>query len=111
MHHTLDPEALRDHVVAEIAKTEKIIGEYREMTRPVSPDVAIGRLSRMDAMQQTSVAESAMREAEVKLKNLKSVLSRYGTPEFGLCRKCRQPIPIGRILIRPQSLYCVRCAD
>ncbi len=110
MEH-INSEEIRALILKEITKTEQTIEEYKEMTQPVKPDDAIGRISRMDAINNKSVTESALREAEQKLNNLQSALNRVGTKEFGVCAKCKNPIPIGRILIRPQSQYCVRCAQ
>ncbi len=98
-------------ILREITATEQTIEDYKEMTKPVSPDDAIGRISRMDAINNKSVTESALRQAEDKLRNLQSVLNRVGTKDFGICTRCQNPIPVGRILIRPQSLHCVRCAQ
>jgi DnaK suppressor protein len=107
--HMKDDE-LRQKISEEISKTEKFVEEYRDMTRPVAPDVSIGRISRMDAINNKSVAEAALREAEQKLNQLKQALEKVGSTEFGVCRRCKNPIPIGRILARPQSVYCVHCA-
>lgn len=107
----MDQETFRQKLVAAIADTEATIAEYRELTKPIAPDVAIGRVSRMDAINNRSVNEAALRQAESKLSNLKRVLSSFGNEDFGLCLKCRKPIPEGRILIRPESLYCVNCAQ
>lgn len=104
-------EDIKALIIREISKTEQSIEEYKEMTKPVTPDDAIGRISRMDAINNISVTESALREAEQKLRNLQIALNRVSTKEFGICAKCKNPIPIGRILIRPQSAYCVRCAQ
>jgi len=93
-----------------ISSTETLIVEYKEMTKPVEPDVAIGRISRMDAINNKSVTEFSLRLAEEKLKNLKRVLNQCDTNDFGLCLKCKKQIPLGRILFRPESLYCVNCA-
>ena len=106
----METEDIKQKVLSEISKTEKLIEECREMTKPIAPDVAIGRISRMDAINNKSVVESSLRQAEEKLRNLHQVLSRLGTKDFGLCLKCKKPIPLGRILIRPESLYCVNCA-
>ncbi|MCW5907139.1 MAG: TraR/DksA C4-type zinc finger protein [Chitinophagales bacterium] len=103
-------EEIRKKVEEEIAKTKQLILEYREMAQPVEPDVAIGRISRMDAINNKSVAEAALREAENKLTKLHFVLSKVGTSEFGICQKCKAPIPLGRILIKPESMFCVKCA-
>lgn len=102
---------IRQKIVAEIEKTQKRIEEYKGMTSPQAPDDAIGRLSRMDAINNKSVMEAGQREAEGKLEKLKYALERVGQPDFGICKKCNNQIPIGRILLRPQSLYCVNCAQ
>jgi len=106
----MEKQEIKELMLKEISKTEKLIGEYREMTQPVAPDDAIGRISRMDAINNKSVTEASLRQAEQKLKNLQRVLSQVGTPEFGICLKCRKPIPLARILYRPESLTCVNCA-
>lgn len=107
----MNQEEVKIKILEEIDKTEKAILEYKELTKPIAPDVSIGRVSRMDAINNKSVNEASLRQAEIKLGNLKRVLERFGTEDFGICLKCKQPIPIGRILIRPQSLLCVNCAQ
>lgn len=97
-------------VLEEITKTNKSIADYKEITKPISPENAIGRISRMDAINNKSVAEAALRQAESKLKNLHLVLDSIEDKDFGLCLKCQKPIPIGRILLMPQSRFCVNCA-
>lgn len=101
---------LKQKLLDEISKTELLILEYQEMTKPIAPDAAIGRISRMDAINNKSVTEAAMRQAKEKLINLQRMLSKIDDKDFGICLKCKQPIPTGRILIRPESLYCVNCA-
>lgn len=102
---------IKQTILDEISKTEESIEEFKEVTKPIAPDVAIGRISRMDAINNKSVAEAGLRQAQIKLKNLYQVLSQIGHKDFGICLKCNQPIPLGRILIRPQSLLCVYCAE
>lgn len=103
-------DEIKQKILEQIAKTEILITEYKEMTLPVAPDDAIGRITRMDAINNKSVTEASLRQAEEKLSNLQRVLSRVGTKEFGICIKCGNPIPAARILYRPESLTCVNCA-
>ena len=107
----MNTEEIRRKIEAEIAKTEKLVAEYKEMSKPVAPDDAIGRVSRMDAINNKSVMEAALRKAEEKLNMLDRVLSMVGTEDFGRCVKCRRAIPSGRILFKPESIYCVNCAQ
>lgn len=106
----MDQSDIKNTILSEIAKTKKSIEEYKEIVKPIAPDVAIGRISRMDAINNKSVAEASLRQTEEKLLNLKKVADKLGSKDFGICIKCKQPIPIGRILIRPESLHCVNCA-
>lgn len=106
----MEKKEIKQHITEEINKTQILIAEYKEMTQPVAPDDAIGRISRMDAINNKSVTEASLRQAEEKLRNLQRVLSRVGTSDFGLCIKCGKPIPEARILYRPESLSCVDCA-
>ena len=103
-------EDIKEKILTEIVKTESLIQDYKGMTQPVEPDCAIGRISRMDAINNQSVTKASLRQAEDKLKNLNFVLSRIGEPDFGLCQRCKNPIPLGRILFRPESMHCVNCA-
>jgi len=98
-------------IQTEIRKTEEQVADYTELTRPVEPENAIGRISRMDAINNKSVTEAALRKAKDKLENLRYALSKIDDPEFGMCIRCRQPIPIGRILVMPQSRTCVKCSQ
>ncbi|PKP36272.1 MAG: TraR/DksA family transcriptional regulator [Bacteroidetes bacterium HGW-Bacteroidetes-15] len=103
----LEFEAL---IASEISKTLKNIVDFKEMTQPIAPDDAIGRVSRMDAINNKSVAEAGLRQAEEKLNKLEFALSKVDSDEFGVCRRCGGDIPLGRLALMPQSLYCVKCA-
>ena len=95
----------------EIDKTKKVIELYREETKPVAPDCAVDILSRNDAMNNMSRVNSLLEQAKTKLTALEFVITKVGTPEFGKCVRCRKEIPIGRILVRPESLYCIECSQ
>lgn len=103
-------EILVREIEKKIAKTASSIEMYREMTQPVAPDVAIGRISRMDAINNKSVVEAALREAEEKLTRLKMALAQVKSPDYGICIRCKAEIPFKRLLFMPESTKCVRCA-
>ncbi len=106
----MDKKSLRETIEKELSKTRKTVDEYRELIKPIAPDCAIGRVSRMDAINNKSITEAALKQAEIKLDRLVYVFANLDNPNFGKCAMCGQKIPIERILIRPESLYCVRCA-
>ena len=106
----MDKSELRKKIEQEISKTKGSIAEYKQEVQPMAPDVAIGRVSRMDAINNRSVVQAALRKAEEKLVALKRVHEKLDGEDFGVCLKCNNEIPLGRILIRPESLLCVNCA-
>lgn len=106
-----DKQDIKKRILEELKKTEEQILDYKESTKPISPENAIGRVSRMDAINNKSVVEAALRKAEEKFNKLKLVLDKINDADFGLCMRCGNPIPIGRILLMPQSRNCVRCAQ
>lgn len=107
----MDKGAIKDIILKEIDKTKAKITSYEEMSSPVSPDDAIGRVSRMDAINNKSVTEAALRQAKQKLAKLDHALEHVDDDDFGICRRCGQTIPVMRVVLMPQSPYCVRCAS
>lgn len=100
-----------DILLKEKAKQEAKIADLKELTQPISPDCAIGRVSRMDAINNKSVNEAALRAAETKLRNIEISLEKSENPEFGKCRQCGFDIPVGRLIVMPGSTRCVACAS
>ncbi len=94
----------------EIKKTEAVIIHLKELTKPIAPENAIGRVSRMDAINNKSVNDAALKKTKQKLKNLQIALSTLMEPYFGMCSRCNNPIPIGRVMLMPHSRFCVHCA-
>lgn len=106
-----EQEEIEDMIDSAIKSSEESISAYREETKPISPDDAIGRVSRMDAINNKSVVEAALRTQENKLRGLIRVKSELGTEDFGRCKKCKKTIPIQRILLVPHNRFCVNCAQ
>lgn len=87
------------------------VKEYRELTRPIPPENAIGRVSRMDAINNRSVNEAALRQVEKQLIGLERAMGRLQEDRFGMCHRCGETIPMGRILLLPGAVSCVRCSE
>ena len=98
-------------IKTEIEKTLQSISNLEELTKPIAPENAIGRVSRMDAINNKSVNEAALSKAKQKLKNLEITLYNLNETDFGICAKCNNTIPIGRIMLMPHSRFCVNCAS
>ncbi|MEQ8908803.1 MAG: TraR/DksA C4-type zinc finger protein [Vicingaceae bacterium] len=101
---------LEQKIAAETTKLEVQINELKELVKPIAPENAIGRLSRMDAINNRSVNEAALRKAQMRLRALEEAKGSLNQSDFGICLRCGDRIPIGRLLLRPQSRSCVKCA-
>jgi DnaK suppressor protein len=106
----IDLKVFKKRLLELIEKTEKDILELKEMTKPISPENSIGRISRMDAINNKSVAEAALRNKKDKLERLKNAKVFMKKEDFGLCTQCHRPIQVARLLYMPESSKCVRCA-
>lgn len=110
----LSPEQkkeIEDTMKAQLDEVNLRIAEYRELTKPIPPENAIGRVSRMDAINNKSINEAALLQAEVKKSKLELAITKIDEPNFGMCNSCGNVIPIGRIMLMPQSAKCVNCAQ
>ena len=101
---------IREKILETIKKVEEELLMLKEQTEPQGLDSAIGRISRMDYINNRSINEAQIRKNEAKLKGLSNWLGKLGTAEFGKCIRCGQEININRLLFMPESNHCIRCA-
>ena len=102
---------IENQIIEKIEKLGKEIMTLKDLTQPISPDCAIGRVSRMDAINNKSVNEAALRKKQTQLQALKESLKNIDKSDFGKCIKCGSHIPLGRIMLIPESKKCVACAS
>jgi DnaK suppressor protein len=81
-------------------------------TAPIELDQArIGRLSRMDAIQQQAISKAASRLIDVERQRIQSALARMRADEYGYCIVCEEDIAEGRLQFDPSVLICITCAE
>lgn len=76
----------------------------------IAPDNAIGRLTRMEAIQAQSMNDAAKRRYQKRLRGVKAALEAIEEGTYGTCVRCGDEIPEGRLEIMPESRLCVKCA-
>ena len=106
----LDKKKIKNLIQEELKKLERSILDLKDLTQPISPENAIGRVSRMDAINNKSINEASLRKAEDKYNKLEIALAKVDDKDFGICVRCQKPIPVGRIMLMPHSNKCVNCA-
>lgn len=79
--------------------------------RPVDLELSIGRLSRVDALQQQHMALARRQQLELELQQARSAIARLESGEYGVCLRCGEPIAYARLSARPAATLCRDCQD
>lgn len=101
---------LKQAMEQKILELTDLVKNLKEATKPMGLDNAIGRVSRMDYINNKSVGEAGLRKAEDDLRALERWLSVYDSEKFGKCTRCGQEINMNRLLIIPASSRCISCS-
>ena len=102
-------DELRADLVTLKAELEALLDTTGAGTRPVDLDEPIGRLSRMDAIQQQKMAQANRQRNAQRVKMVIAALAADPEDEYGWCKRCDEPIGYGRLKTRPEAPFCVRC--
>lgn len=103
-------EAYRKKIQEEMEELRALSDGSREGRAPVELDQqSVGRLSRMDAMQQQSMDLAREERRRQRLAILAAALRRMDGDEFGYCLSCGDDIAAARLLADPAATLCVEC--
>ena len=79
-------------------------------TRPVTLDQqSVGRVSRIDAIQQQQMALANQQQSAQLLKGIELALQRIDAGEYGYCLQCDEPIAFARLQAQPFASLCLDC--
>lgn len=70
---------------------------------------SVGRLSRMDALQQQAMAAGWKETLRREKRRLEAARIRIGEGSFGVCCRCDEPIPRDRLEADPGTPFCAEC--
>ena len=102
---------LRLALVALEQELRDLLELSKEGARPVDREEPIGRLSRMDAMQQQSMVVANRAQHSRRLQQVERALKAVENGEYGVCASCEEPIGVVRLRARPEAVLCVECQD
>jgi DnaK suppressor protein len=106
-----DDAAIEARLRARRAEVADAAAAHEDDRRPVQLDqTRIGRLSRMDAMQDQAMAIELERRREVELARIDSALERLADGEYGYCVTCGEAIEPRRLELDPAIPLCLGCA-
>ncbi len=105
-----EKQTVKGAIEQKIQELEERLKSLIESTKPMGLDNAVGRISRMDYINNKTIDEANIRSSEIKLKALKRWLEIYDTDKFGRCARCGNEINVQRLLFLPESTRCIHCA-
>ena len=107
----IDVAAMKLRLEQRRAELEHLTESGAGARRPVELDqTRVGRLSRMDALQNQAMSIETERRRQVELKRIGGALDRIADGEFGMCVNCGEPIAAKRLELDPTVPNCIACA-
>jgi DnaK suppressor protein len=107
---TEDKEIIKESILKSINELEDELKMMEESAKPISPDSAYGRLSRMDAINNKTITDAALRDSKTRMDRLRFALSKIEIDEYGKCAKCGNEIALKRLISIPYANLCITCA-
>lgn len=96
---------------ARLAEIEEENARGREGQAVVPLDQqSVGRLSRMDALQNQAMARAQQSRRDIETRRLRAALARIGSGEYGACDDCGADIALRRLELNPAATLCITCA-
>lgn len=105
-----------DSLRKRLEERQKIIlagkeAQKQEKTTVELDQARVGRLTRMDAMQQQAMTQAAARLNEAERQRIQTALNRMQSGEYGYCILCDEEIAEKRLQFDPSLLTCISCAQ
>lgn len=107
----MDAAGIRGKLEERARQLRGLIEATRDNRKPVELDqVAVGRLSRMDALQGQAMALAAEQNYQKELARIAAALRRIDAGTFGACAECGEAIEPRRLDADLTIAICIECA-
>lgn len=108
---TDEKETLRAELEHALARLTRSMRTTDRAARPVTLDqTTVGRLSRIDAIQNQSLTHGLREREQARAAQLTEALRRLDEGDYGVCGGCGLPIEFQRLLLFPETVTCSACA-
>lgn len=107
---TISHSKFRNKLKADLVKIEEALIQSATSTGTVTLDQSsVGRLSRMDAMQQQAMAQNMQGRLLLQKRKLMAALDRLEAGTFGICCQCSSVIGQERLDNDSATVFCADC--
>ena len=112
MDDALDLAHFKTLLEQRAAELDRLLEDAESRSQSVELDQSkVGRLSRMDALQQQAMNDAIRSRAQHERVRLQLALKRWHEGEYGWCNQCGELIASGRLEFDPATLLCITCAS
>jgi DnaK suppressor protein len=101
--------SLRALLEARLAEVQQALAISTDNARPVDLNLSIGRLTRVDALQQQHMASAQKSRLQTQLAQIRQAMARIASGTYGECVRCEEPIGYARLRVRPETPFCIGC--
>ncbi len=107
----IDVKGAKKRLTDKRDELEAIVEASRDSRKPVELDQSrVGRLSRMDALQDQAMALETKRRREIELRRIQAAFERIKSGDYGYCLTCGEEIQPKRLEFDPATPVCIDCA-
>lgn len=100
---------LRDALQVRREELEAVLDSSADGAKPVDLSEPIGRLSRLDAIQQQKMTVANREGQAAELRRITVALAALDSGDYGYCRHCEESIRFERLRARPDAQICIAC--
>jgi DnaK suppressor protein len=98
-------EEARDTAIA-------VLGRTVDDVKPIEASgSAIGRVTRIDAIQMQGMAQMSRAQLELRLAKIRNALAALDAGTYGTCRYCKGRIDHSRLEALPEAPFCLPCQE
>jgi DnaK suppressor protein len=104
-----ESEELHRELVVLREELSRVLDGFREAAKPVDLDEPIGRVSRIDAIQQQEMALASRQGVALRAKQVSAALDRFAEGTYGACVSCEENVGYARLKASPETPFCIAC--
>jgi DnaK suppressor protein len=104
-------QAIAASLQEQLEQLSREIAAMRPLLRPVATQCSKTDPQRAEQMQAQELIYKKLTIAEKRYNRLLYIQKKLDDEQYGLCKECDEAIAFERLLLLPETEYCVDCAN
>ncbi len=106
-----EKEELKRLIKEQIDELGLEIEEVKKALYPKRGKEPLDKVAHLNFKLEQSIHIQRDKELTKRLNRLKQAYLRIDRADYGICQECEEDIPMERLKLMPESLYCVDCMN